>query len=297
VKPYAGSDFEELRGKKEQEKLLVSRALSRLGFTRFELTPHERPDALVDFRDTSGLVRLGCEIQTLQSDAAASGSQLREFESRWIRVARRVLEALRSDGVAVPYCTVWFRNPSYASLRQLADDDLVTELVVAGRRLRGGYALTFPQSDTPTLNSILIEIRVVDPHGEGFLWWPTYLKSGEVPSLDDTIVNAVRAKGTLATSFDWRGSEDRWLLLVAEASRLTDVIGGAREIDLPGDLASPFTLVLVWDRFSEDIWTVFPHHAVICDGTRQVLRSHLLPERLRRFCRGGEDYPTKPKAM
>lgn len=84
------------------------------------------------------------------------------------------------------------------------------------------------------------------------------------------------------------------MLLVAEARGVTDLVGGARECDLP--VALPFTCVMVWDKFSEDIWTVFPYHAIICEGDKQIRRPHLLPERLRRFCTWGEVYPTKPKS-
>ena len=61
MKPYAGNDFEEHRGlgKKDREKLIVSGVLERLGFFEFQLRLQERPDALVDFRDASGSVRLG----------------------------------------------------------------------------------------------------------------------------------------------------------------------------------------------------------------------------------------------
>jgi hypothetical protein len=122
------------------------------------------------------------------------------------------------------------------------------------------------------------------------------LKSGEVPPLDGAIVDAVRTKSALAASYDWQNSDERWLLLVAEARGLMDVIGGARKIDLPTDLTVAFTWVLVWDRFSEDLWAVYPQHAVICDGGKQLRRPQLLPERIRRFCIGGEVCPTRPKA-
>jgi hypothetical protein len=297
VKPYAGADFDLSPGtKKEGEERIVRRVLGRLGFSGFELKLSERPDALVVFRDATASVRLGCEIQTLQSDGVTSGSPLREFESRWIRIVKRVFAELAKTANRFLYCTVWFRDPSSPSLPNVRDGLLIAELVVAGQRLRDHSSLTFPQPNTPTLNSILTEIRVVDCDGEGCPWWPTHLKSGEVLPLDDAIVAAVRNKGTLATSFDWQDSDERLLLLVAEARGLTDVIGGAREIHLPVNLPIPFTWVLVWDRFSEDLWTVFPRHAIICDGGKQKRSPLLLPARLQRYCTAGEAYPTKPKA-
>ena len=298
MKPYAGSDFQERRGlaNKDQENRIISGVLDRLGLAGFELIMRERPDALADFRDADGPVRLGCEIQTLQGDSCTSGSPLREFESRWVQCVARVRETLHADGRLVPYCTVRFRDRSYASLRGVRNDQLVSELVVCGRRLRHASSLTFPQADTPQLNSLLTEIRVVDRDDQGCLWWPAHLQSGEVPSLDSATVDALRTKGALAASYEWHGSDERWLLLVAEARGLTDLIGGARKIDLPADLTLPFTWVLVWDRFSEDLWTIHPDYAVICDGHKQLRRADLLPDRVRRFCTAGEVYATKPKA-
>lgn len=208
----------------------------------------------------------------------------------------RVVATLAADGRPVPYCTVWFREASYSCLTRLRDDALVGELIAAGRRLRARRRLFFPCSDMPALSSILRKIRVVEADGEGLLWWPTHLQSGSVPALDAAIAEAVIAKGTLAASFDWQGSDERLLLLVAEARGLTDLVGRAREIELPSYPTLPFTWVVVWDRFSEDIWTIFPRHAVICDGSEQVRRPWMLPEALRRFATGGERYPTRPKA-
>lgn len=298
MKPYAGSDFQLRRGlrKKAQEMRIASGALLRLGLTGFDLTPHERPDVLVDFKNANVPVRLGCEIQTLQADNVASGSPLREFESRWVRVITRVVETLRGDNAPVPYCTVLFRDPSYTSLRSTPDAQLISEFVVAGRLLRNAPALGFPQADTPALNSILTEIRVIERDGQDCLWWPAHLQAGMVTPLDCAIVDAVGKKSDRAASYAWLGCAEKWLLLVAEGRGLTDVIGHARKIDLPRTPLVPFTLVLVWDRFTEDIWTIHPQYEVICDSVRQLRKRELLPETLQRFYTGAEVYSTRLKA-
>ena len=298
LKPYAGSDLEAYRslGKKDQEHATVSGLLLRLGFSGFQITPNERPDALVDFSDAKGTVRLGCEIQALQSDDGPSGSELREFHSRWIRVMERVIATLRGDGVAVPYCNVLFRDLTYSALRHVPDHQMISEFVRAGRRLRVTSTLVFPQSDLPTLSSILSKIQVVNSDGLGLLWWPAHLQSGEVPALDGAVVEAVCAKGKLAATFDWKDADEKLLLLVAEARGLTDVMGYAREIKLPTHPTLPFTWVLIWDRFSEDIWAIFPNYAIICNGHEQRRWPQLLPLKLRKYSTQGRRYPTRPKA-
>jgi hypothetical protein len=104
--------------------------------------------------------------------------------------------------------------------------------------------------EMPILSTLVKRIRVLEEDGEGRLWWPSHIQSGEVPPIDDAIVAAIQAKGKLATSFDWREAEEKWLLLVAEAHGLTDIIGSARDIALPELPSFPFTSVVLWDRFS-----------------------------------------------
>lgn len=67
------------------------------------------------------------------------------------------------------------------------------------------------------------------------------------------------------------------LLLVAEGRGLTDTMGRTREVDLVLPASTPFTWIVMWDRFSEDVWTVFPTYGIICDGDRQLRRSERLP--------------------
>jgi len=114
-------------------------------------------------------------------------------------------------------------------------------------------------------------------------------------SIDGATIAAVQANGKLAASFDWRGAEEKWLLLVAEAHGLTDIIGGARDIALPELLSFPFTSVVLWDRFSEDVCTVFPDYAVLCQAERQARYPTMLPNTLRPFATGGAYYPTRIK--
>ncbi|MFH1421508.1 MAG: hypothetical protein ABIH42_02165 [Planctomycetota bacterium] len=298
MKQYAGRDLEEYRDiqKKYQENRLVSGLLLRLGFTGTKIILNERPDALVDFSDANAAsTRLGCEICSLQGDCGARGSKLREFHSRWIKIMERVVTALSSHNTIVPYCTVFFRNSSYSCLSDIRDCKLVSEFVIAGQHLCETPKLTFPNNDMPNLSLILSEIRVVESDGNGLLWWPAHLKSGENPILDDAIVEAVKAKSKIAVSFDWKNAAEKLLLLIAEGRGLTDVIGEARKVNLPSYLKIPFTWILVWDRFSEDIWSLFPRYAEICDGEKKVRRSQFIPLKLRKFSTRGELYPTKPK--
>jgi hypothetical protein len=56
----------------------------------------------------------------------------------------------------------------------------------------------------------------------------------------------------------------------------------------------PFDEVVVWDRFSEDIWLLVPSFAVLADATRRVRNIAAFPEPLRLFVREA-DYHTRER--
>ncbi len=297
-KPYAGDDFETGRhpDKQGEELWAVDQVLRRLGFREYRLTAHDRPDVLVELGSAKSPFLLGCEVMSLQSDIDDKGSALRRFRARWRRVMDVVLATLQKDSTRVPYCVVDFQGHN-ESLDGADEALLIQELIAVGRSLTNEPKAVFPQATTPTLNGRIREIALMDPDGKGLVWWPRHMKSGPVSGPDREARQAVRSKRRLACNYDWKGATERWLLLHAQAHGLSDTFGAAREIALsrlPKKI--PFTQVLIWDKFSEDIWTIYPEHRVICDGGRQVRDHRALPPALRPFASRGKRYPTHPKA-
>jgi hypothetical protein len=84
--------------------------------------------------------------------------------------------------------------------------------------------------------------------------------------METAVKRAVREKSRLAKDYNWKDASQRWLLLVAEARGTTDVIGGARSFALPQAGEMAFDAVLVWDRFTEDVWLAYP---AFLEGTSQ----------------------------
>jgi hypothetical protein len=296
-KPYAGDDFEVDRhpNKQGEELWAVDQVLSRLGFREYQLNAQDKPDVLVGFGSAKSPCLLGCEVMSLQSDIDHKGSALRRFRARWRRVMDVVLATLARDSNRVPYCVVDFQG--YNESLDGADETLlVRELIGVGRMLKNEPTIKFPLAGTPTLNGRIREISLMDADGKGLVWWPRHLKSGPVSGPDRAVKLAVQTKRRQARKYDWKGVTERWLLLHAQAHGLCDMFGAAREIPL-GRLPKrmPFTTILIWDRFSEDIWTVFPKYKVICDGSRQTRDLTALPASLRPFTIGNERYATRPK--
>ncbi len=206
-----------------------------------------------------------------------------------------VLASLARDSGRVPYCVVDFQG--YNESLDGADEALLArELIHVADVLKSEPVVRFPLEATPTLNGRIREIALMDADGKGMVWWPRHLKSGPVSGPDRAAKLAVQTKRRQARNYDWQGATERWLLLHAQAHGLCDMFGAAREIPL-GRLPKkmPYTTILIWDKFSEDIWTVFPKYQVICNGSRQTRDLTALPASLNPFATGGERYPTRPK--
>ena len=199
-------------------------------------------------------------------------------------------------GHPVPYCVVEFKKHSYDCLQNVKERILVSELIAAGKKLRKIEALVFPQPGMPALNGLVDIIAVRDADGLGTPWWPTHMQSGPVAPMDDAINNAITRKRQSAKHYDWKGSSERWLLLVAEGRGLADVIGRPRRVHLPSRARSPFTLVLVWDKFSGDVWSVLPRFATICTGFKQRRYVDALPEPIRSFARPSSNYQVRSRS-
>ncbi len=295
---HAGADLVEgpFR-KKEFEERVMAGLLSRLGFEGSQLTRSERPDVVVDLVRAGTRLQMACEIQCLYADRSDRGSQLVRFRSRWISIMEEVADRLHRGGSRSPYCVVDFVRGSYDCLGRAADARLVEELVTVARHLADQDVLHFPQPDLPVLSGLLDRVRVIDRDAEGIPWWPSHLQSGGLPTsdMDDAIVRAVDEKGRLAAAFEWHGAQHRWLVLIARASGVTDVVGKARSVRWAGQQDYPFTAVVVWDVFSEDVWTMWPTFGVLCDGAQERRHLELLPQDLQSFTTGESRYSTRIK--
>ncbi len=287
--------------KRKWEVQATSDVLCRSGLSGFDgkcdnRSVKESPDVLLDFADGPHKLRLGCEVRDLHSDERGSGSAMRKFESYWRGIETSVVVQLERGG-AMPYCRLDFRDPSYKCLTNVCRRTVIRELVVAVERLRKGAksSLSFPQVDMPALSHLLREIQLLSNSRTDWLLYPSHMQSGEVPpTMNDAIVAAYGKKVQESATYDWCDAHVKMLLLVAKASGLTDVVGHSTIVSLP-NLKSPFDWVVVWDRYSEDIWALYPEHAVICDGVRQVRSLQSVPSELRRFATGDERYPTRRK--
>lgn len=285
---YAAEDLDRNRGltKRERELLIVEGLLARLGINDYSLSSSDRPDVWVTLGKDDGAVRLACEVQTLHSDEGPGGSEHRRFRERWITIMEAVLAQLKAEGT-VPYCRVDFARRDFGNCR---NEQIVNELVAAGRQLRSRTELSFPRDKLPILSSLLSQITVINPDGEGLLWWPSHLQTGVIDgeALDDTVRRAVDEKTRAALGYDWQGCAERWLVLYAQGYGLVDVFGGARDIVLDRNASSPFTRVVIWDNFSGDVWMLLPAFAIILDARRKLGYVNRLPESVRSFVRWGQ---------
>lgn len=253
---YAAASLEPTRRetKKQTERRLAAGALNRMGLGVACIEMQDCPDVMALF---PGDQRVGIEVRRIFADEGRAGSAEEKFRGDWIAIMNRVHEKLAVEHPVVPYCVVDFSNTSYEIQRGFPQRQLIAEFVAVGRSLRSASAIVFPVEGLPLLSAFLSSVRVITPDGSGLRWWPSHLQSGTVSNLDEAVAAAIHGKIKLAEKYDWRGARERWLLLAAEAHGLQDVIGGSRPFAVPAEVSTVFTTVMVWDRFSEDIWTIF----------------------------------------
>jgi hypothetical protein len=293
-KRYAAEDLERGRGigKRERELHIIEGLLTRLGVGDYSLVSGDKPDVIATLGSGENAVRIACEVHTLHSDGGRAGSDFRRFRERWIAIMSAALNELRPEGIT-PYCRVDFGSMDFGGFR---NTEIAHEFAIAGRLLRADRELQFPRDGMPVLSSFLHHIRVIDPDGEGLLWWPSHLQTGtlDAEGLDESVRQAVNEKTLAARGYDWGGITERWLVLHAQGHGLVDVFGGARDIDLPPrDTESPFTRVIIWDKFSEDVWALVPAFDRILDAKEKSLYVNRLPASVRSFVLTNDGRPVR----
>lgn len=277
-------------GKEPLEVTYVRGVLERAGFMVRSVRSQDKPDVVAELTNGTMSLVLGCEVGLVYADATASGSPLRRFWNMWLRIARDVQEQLSTQHHSVPYCAVHFRSGS--NTVDLRDHrGIVRELVLVGQRLEMDDEVLV-DDQYPALCGIISGVNVVDRDGRGRFWWPSHLQAGPVHAPDGHAGQLFIEKCNQARAYNWCGIERKWLLLVAEGRGTTDLFGQARPIPLPSAHVVPFDEVVVWDRFSEDVWLVFPDFKVLADGQRKLRHVEALSEPLRQYVSRNDRYDT-----
>jgi hypothetical protein len=124
------------------------------------------------------------------------------------------------------YGAVHFRNPGYEIFKvlgQVNSDRLIHEIVSMLEESPPLERLDwFPPDRFPQLFEHVDHVWTTGVVDDAPLWWAAHLQSGVLRDPADAINAAIVVKSTKARSYDWRGSEMRWLVVAAPGRGVRD---------------------------------------------------------------------------
>ncbi|MBI4319707.1 MAG: hypothetical protein HY675_14560 [Chloroflexi bacterium] len=259
---------------KAEEQAIIEGFLTRLSLSGYNLYLSERPDFKISFR-SDGLV-VGCELTLFNNDVQSpqlqTGSPERRFHSQWKRFARELRSHLDEQGGHPPYLygSVFFKTPTLELFDHLNRDRLLDEIVnlVKGNPMTGTVD-TFDAYSYPLLSEFVHHLCLYNTYPEtGILWWCAHLQTGEVKDPNEALVRIIREKSAKAIGYNWGAADEKWLIIYARASGLSDMAQVRSDPTVSKIVRNiPFTHIFLWDKFSEDVLEVYPlFRPVLADG-------------------------------
>ena len=258
------------RTQKECEQLLIREFLGHLGYRISNTQWTERPDALLTLSKNRKRKRIAIEHTEYFNDTEAGRlSPLTPIANFWKLVQasliRRISHRKHLNGILANIEIK--ENPTLpkgsTELQELARQ-LAKELVnfVEAHQDRPSKFLLFSGRDFngyPTLVSMLSSLgllRETNNAGDPRCTWTCInITSGCIRPNLEYIKSAINIKNKKATGYDWGNASEKWLLIVASSSNLSNVAGRDMQkvnwvdpklLDLCRE--SPFDRIVFWDR-------------------------------------------------
>jgi hypothetical protein len=256
--------------KKNAEQAILRTVLRRLGRRDVVILPGESPD----FHISLDGVRIGVELTGYHFDSNKKGSRGHTLFQDWRRISNLIRQSFRRSERALHswYGAIHFRPPFDRSLASLRAAEFVREITsLAQQRLLGVNAQGWIRLDEFKLHRYLqetvnfINCQTREPEILP-LWWHAHLQSGLVPDPTPFIKAAILAKESKAKNYSTRNLKELWLLIHARASDLSESVGGVSEDNLAVLSTLKiryFNKVLLWDRFLETVWEVWPKARIV----------------------------------
>jgi hypothetical protein len=284
--------------KKADEQIQVDNVLKRLGLGKYQILESESPDFFVKFNSENSTALLGCELTRLYSDAALRGSSGKTNFEKWKSIATKLRKRLDAAGHNYLYGVVFFRIQESDVLKALGTDQALEELVRTCDQYSGQPTdLTFPQNSFPLLNELMDTVRLFKYEEPGILWWCAHLQSGEVLDPMDALIDVVKRKSVIAEGYNWNTAANKWLIILAESNGLSDIACDIDDPEISKHLQRiPFTKIILWERWNDDVIELFPVFRKLCDGCAMEWHFEHLPDTLTPHIVTSSHYPTRIRA-
>jgi hypothetical protein len=256
---------------KEEERKIVEGFLERLQIDVVSISDFECPDFRIEARNAS----IDLELTTLSSDNTKKGSKEKKTFAKWRKIALQLCERLRRSNSELKsmYGSVFFRKPSSQVLFELNVGEFVEEIARWLEKWKPNISqeeLGFFDPQCFPLLSVYVEHISLKycPAEIDILWWSSDLQVGPVIRSESSLRTLIQRKILKANSYKWRSSSERWLLAYAPGMGQADMISME---EIPEFAAlEPFSQIIVWDKFSENIFCVAPKKTVLVEGGRKL---------------------------
>lgn len=225
------------------------------------------PDFIVHLKNNK---RLGFEFTFYYSD------QSRGTFERWSKISNIIKDKLLKNGNGQEYLygAIHFKDP-YISLdgidkEKFADECVdVVKYLISETKLRHECFSFNDFTQFPYLETYVDHIHFDNTFPEkGILWWHASLQSGFV---DDPIIILPKIiNGKNKKNYKKDDLDSLSLVICASALTLGDT-GMMTKDDLKklAKIDTPFDKIFYWDKFSENIFEIYPLRKLIFDGKSQ----------------------------
>jgi hypothetical protein len=280
---------------KEEETEVLTAFLTRLQYSPTSITPTESPDFEILLNESA----IGIEITKYYSDFTKKGSKTQQKISEWKNFAEKLKAKLSAINTEFNYL--------YASIRFLNDgvnykellsngyfNELLKLITEADLKRTEKKNISVLSDKYPLLSAYVNSIFLWNTYPENiYLWWDSGLQSGKVitnPVAIQTIVD----KKNIASKKYKQNCNQKWLIIYACGLGLHDIYNETQtnlfrqgpvlaikseelQPNLPPKISSPyFSHILLWDRFMEKIFLLYPYHKKIFDyGEGKIWINHL----------------------
>lgn len=267
--------------KKEKERKTLYEFLKFILTSPLRIESVESPDFFIYLPST----KIGVEIIDYHNDSTVIGSSERRRFQTWFKIASKLQTELNIVGLINLYGVVSFRKQIYKELWTINKNEFIKRVVnlckkeINKNKIKN-FNLNISYDDflSKTVDSIFIS-RL--NKSNDILWWCSHLQTGKVPDPTFIIPKQVRRKVLLGEKYEWHNARGKWLIIVANAFGIFDSgfikdINHLKEIKIKKQ--NIYDHIYYWDRFSEQIWEIYPTKRIVVDPSVRSIYVSRLPQ-------------------
>lgn len=178
-----------------------------------------------------------------------------------------------------------FKRRAYREIWKIDQKKLIKDLIDICKAIDIRNPKCFDNNDFSRNSYIQKTISGISFHilkeGDNVLWWCSHLQSGPVADPVQVIPKIVNKKIQSGENYDWQDADSHWLIITALSLGLSDtgvILRNEKQLKLKRQ--DVFDYIYYWDKFSEEIWEIYPNFRIILDVGNKAIYVSRLPKHL-----------------